>query len=399
MVKKFLFLTLFIVIASASQAFCDTIYLKNGRFLKGKIIRQTRVSVTIQRKTGKQKVLRVNIKKITRTKAAAVKQAPAVPAESEQLAAPTEEAPLAAPEESAAAAAPEESEPAAAPEESPAAAAPEESEPASAPEESAVAGITQSQWNAERLEKQNSKVWTWGIDAGGDLWKMDADDFKKLKSSWEEVLVSLGPEYTHAQSITQGSMGAGAALFVERGKKLRVGLSIGYSVMPAVEFKVTASSPTFTYSNTWSNAAYAVPITVYAKWKYSDKTRFFASAVAAYIKTETKMSLLETGSSPTNYHGTFSASKFVPGVTAGGEMFLGESFSLSAGLKYMFSGKMDKLEGKVSSTPAGGWASTGKSHMITDDPGWTSGTTKKPFAYDFSGLRINLTARYYFGGR
>lgn len=384
MVRKLLFSTLFIIIALASQAFCDTIYLKNGRFLKGKIIRQTRVSVTIQRKTGNYKVLRTNIKKITRS-AAVVKQAPAAPAKDLPLAESGETAAAAAPEESAATT------------------APEESAAADAAEDSAAAGITQAQWNAERLVKQNLKVWTWGIEAGGDMWKMDAGSFGKLKGSWADDLAGLGPEYTKSNRISQASMGVNAALFVEKGKKLRVGLSIGYSAMPAVEYKVSASSPGITFSNTWSNAAYAVPITVYAKWKYSDKTRLFAGAGAAYIKTETKMTYIVKYPpyQMTDLHGTFTAGKWVPGMTAGGEMFFGENFSLGAGFKYMLGGEMDKLEGNVSGTGGGG-SQTGKSRMITDSPGWKSSSSYKgihPFAHDFSGLRINLTARYYFGGR
>lgn len=118
-----------------------------------------------------------------------------------------------------------------------------------------------------------------------------------------------------------------------------------------------------------SNTAYAVPITMYTKWKYSDKTRFFAGAGAAYIKTETKRTIVDNGGtlSVGDSRETFSAGKWVPGLTAGCELFLGGNLSLSAGLKYMFSGKI--------------------------------GMPDENANYDFSGLRINLTARYYFGGR
>lgn len=376
MFKKLFFLTLFIVIASASQAYCDTIYLKNGRFLKGKIIRQTRVSVTIQRKTGKQKVMRVNIKRITRSRAAVIKQAPAAPAENIPLAepgdsaaaAPLEEgAATAVPEEDAAAAAPEESAAATSPEDREVTAAPDESAPAAAEEDNAAAGITQAQWNAERLAKQNLKMWTWGIEAGGDMWTMDAGSLGKLKTDDAESLAAMG--YTPTQTITQGSTGAGTALFVERGKKLRVGLSAGYNVLPEVGYKISLSSSTLAFTAKLSNTAYAVPITMYAKWKYSDKTRFFAGAGAAYIKTETKKTLVDNGGtfSVGDSRETSSAGKWVPGLTAGCELFLGGNLSLSAGLKYMFSGKID--------------------------------TSDKDVNYDFSGLRINLTARYYFGGR
>lgn len=205
----------------------------------------------------------------------------------------------------------------------------------------------------------NSFTGTAGIELSGAYWKLSDDTFKEYKETYCA---------TSQCKSDQSSIGAGVAVFFEAGSKIKFGGSLGYNILPSGNYK--RIRPTST--RTFENSAYSVPAALYAKMRQSDKVNLFAGVGVDYIKAKVQHKFVST---VTAYKVDYTDSKLVPGVSIGAEIFPAGKMSVLFGLKYMFSGKINGFEDKDGNK---------LSDIYT-------------FDYNFSGLRINAAARYYFG--
>lgn len=240
--------------------------------------------------------------------------------------------------------------------------------------------------------------WGVGLDAG--FWTADADEFKKDMRNLRNEAADLGDGFSG--KTTQYRLNPGLHFFYERplNSEWDLGASLGYGKAAPAEYSYRyddAATPANSYSAKFENTAYAAPFSLYAKFK-KGKTNLFGGAGLDYISTKLKADVAGAAAES----GSFEDNKLIPNVSAGGEYFVAKNFSVGLNLKYLFAGKMDNFRGNYSTA-------SGKQKLImaTDPYGeymdfipesQALSSGQRRFKYDFSGLRINLAARYYFGG-
>lgn len=215
-----------------------------------------------------------------------------------------------------------------------------------------------------------------GIELTGTYWSLGDSSFK------EQCKDGTCLDWSDAGKSDQGSIGFGAALFWETGSDIRGGLSLGYNILPSGEYKVTTpfnwgAPNTGTETETWENSAYSIPATLYFKIRQSEKMNLTGGVSVDYIFAKVKYTdstVWDPGAffSNTTSKKEYTGKRLVPGASLGVEMFPVKNISILAGLKYMFFGSVTNFENK------------------DGDPVWL-------YRYSYSGLRVNVAARYYFG--
>ena len=216
-----------------------------------------------------------------------------------------------------------------------------------------------------------------GIELSGAYWSLGDSSFEEVCNDGTCM------DWPDTGKSDQGSIGIGAALFWETGSDIRGGLSLGYSILPTGEYKKTTAlnwgAPnTGTETDTWENSAYSIPLTLYFKIRQSEKMNLTGGVSVDYIHAKVKktdITVWDPGATMGNssVKKEYTGKRLVPGASLGVEMFPVKNISVLAGLKYMFFGSVTNFEDK------------------DGDPVWL-------YRYSFSGLRVNLAARYYFGG-
>ena len=238
---------------------------------------------------------------------------------------------------------------------------------------------------------------SWGTELNGALWTMDGKEFSK-NSSYFKSATAVSPGATESGKVTQGKLSGAVSVFVEGTARLCLGASIGYGAMPAVSSKIRYLNATFYFNQDLDNKITYIPMDVYLKHtSISGKLALFGGGGVNYVMASTDFK--REASPGDQWKGTFTQNKIIPHLQAGGELFLSKRISLSFGVKYLFSGVLDKLTGKVEgdksrmimiSNPSYGEAFSYKS---TSSP---LASDERPFKYDLSGLRVNFGLRTYF---
>ena len=238
----------------------------------------------------------------------------------------------------------------------------------------------------------------WGIGMDASYWKMDADDFKT------DMKYNTGDPY-YAGKITQGTINPDVNFFYEYPLKedWLLGTSLGFGKVASVKYAVAyidTTEPDNSFTAVLENKASVIPLEIYGKYK-KEKLNITGGLGLNYFIMKTEMSGADSSGL---IKGDFKKNKIVPNISVGGEYFIGENFSLGLNLKYLFSGRIEDFRGNIT-----GVTEKQRLVMIYDPPYGrylTSQGVSTPlsagdmlFGYDMSGLRINLAARYYFGGK
>lgn len=248
----------------------------------------------------------------------------------------------------------------------------------------------------------------WGTDFTASSWEMDAKDLETTKATYLKALAN--GSYTGIDGdIVQDKMGGSASFFVEGNSRVRLGLSAGYGAMPEVSAKVHKRVGTaYTHTELRTKTAY-VPVALYLKFgSKGGGSSFFAGGGGDFVTVNTKYEL--TGSAGTlPEEATFTQKKVIPHAQAGFEFFLAKWLSFGVNAKYVFNGVLDNMTGDLKRNRI----SQGKKQMAManegaggvhgirfgyKNTGYTYTGKQRPFEYDYSGLRLNLAMRWYFGG-
>jgi len=248
----------------------------------------------------------------------------------------------------------------------------------------------------------------WGTDFTASSWEMDAKDLETTKATyikWAGTNIANGID----GDIVQDKMGGSASFFVEGNSRVRLGLSAGYGAMPEVSAKVHKRVGTaYTHTELRTKTMY-IPVDLYLKFgSKGGGSSFFAGGGGDFVTVNTKYEL--TGSAGTiPEEATFTQKKVLPHAQAGFEFFLAKWLSFGVNAKYVFSGVLDNMTGDLKRNRIS--QGTKQMAMVNDgangingvkfgykNTGYTYTGKQRPFEYDYSGLRLNLAMRWYFGG-
>lgn len=228
---------------------------------------------------------------------------------------------------------------------------------------------------AKRYGSQSGKM---GVELTGTYWSLGDGSFEER--CFDGTCNGTGAD---GGKSDQGSIGLGAALFFEGGDDTKAGFSLGYTILPSGEYiKNTAfnygGSFTGTEKETWENSAYSIPATLYFKIRQSEQINITGGFSVDYIFAKVKYTDNTVWNplalqSDTTDKSEYTGKRLVPGASLGVEIFPVKNISVLVGLKYMFFGSVTNFTNK------------------NDDPVYT-------YRYSYSGLRINVAARCYFGG-
>ncbi len=242
----------------------------------------------------------------------------------------------------------------------------------------------------------------WGLDLSAANWEMDAEDHTTNVNTLTRAWAASG--YALSSKVDPVTYGLEAKVFMEGNAPFRLGISVGVGLMPEVVSNFHARQG-LSYNDLYlENRTNYIPVELYAKYaSKGGKFSIFAGGGANYLMASTEYKVESTG----NYweKGTFEQSKTIPHARAGCEFFLAKWLALNVGVKYVFSGVLDNLTGKMSASSGGG---PGEYRMIMfrnptygeymdarlTSAGLAAG--ERPFQYDYSGLRLNAGLRVYF---
>ena len=244
-----------------------------------------------------------------------------------------------------------------------------------------------------------------GLEFTGESWKMDGKEFITDMNAEKADAIDHG--YAMTGKVTQGKMGGVAKFFMEGNSRFRLGIAVGYGVMPTVSYKLTNTYGPGNFDNeNFQNKTTYIPMDLYFKLtSKSGKFSLFGGGGADYVtaKTVSEVEWLWTGGSWLS-KGTFTQKKMMPHVQAGCEVFLAKWISLNLSAKYLFSAILNNLTGNLTVNGV----NQGKHRLIMYDYPpygqeiWFDPTSAplpsgdRPFKYDLSGLRANVGLKFYF---
>lgn len=249
----------------------------------------------------------------------------------------------------------------------------------------------------------------WGLDFAASPWKMDVKDLETSNATYNKAVTNANTTLIGFHStIDQESLSGVASFFVEGDSKARLGFSLGYGAMPTVSFKLHKIMTAAYNDTSLETRTTYVPADLYLKFgSKSGKSSFLLGGGGDFIMVSNEYRFTNSAGS-TNEEATFTQKKVVPHAQAGFEFFLAKWLSFGVNAKYVFSGVLDKMEGNLKSN--GVDAGKKKLVMVNDGPGGINGVKlgyrstsftftgqQRPYRYDYSGLRVNLAMRLYFG--
>jgi len=242
----------------------------------------------------------------------------------------------------------------------------------------------------------------WGIEFTGQGWTMDGKEFLNDMNTWDAVTTDFGLGMTG--KVASGRLGGAASLFVEGNSLFCMGAAVGYGVMPAVSSKLRLTGISSYLNMDLNNELTYIPGVLYLKYtSEGGKFSLFGGGGADYVMASTNYQQEEPGYL---VKATFTQKKVMPHVQAGFELFLTEGISFNLNAKYLFNAVLDNLTGNLTVNGAA-W---GKYRMIMDGNSFSPygdvvGFSKtsnplvsgeRPFKYDLSGPRTNVSLRVYF---
>lgn len=244
----------------------------------------------------------------------------------------------------------------------------------------------------------------WGVSGGVGYWKMDAKEFERYAAYRKAYAPPI-----FVSKIARGNISQEIGMFYETsgGKKLNYGISLGYGTLPKVKYlRAQGILTVYETYNTDENTTRTIPAYLYAKWGAREsRFRIFGGVGAEYLmaRTETKGYYADIAypAYSNSWDVVFKKNRFVPGAILGGEYFLFKNLSLGVNLKYLFSAELKDLRGKKDGVE---WrmimtrdAFTNTEFLNVVAMNYKLTAKDRLFRYDYTGLRINLAAKLYFG--
>lgn len=248
-----------------------------------------------------------------------------------------------------------------------------------------------------------------GFDAGP--YRSRTKEFTK-DIAWENAGLAAGQSFSGETGQT-GAAGT-AYLFGETAVKhdWKLGFSLGLGLADHSWYDYRASesdlSGSSSFKGKFDNFAAIFPAEIYVKYSpEKEKHSFILGMGADYLRTTTNITASCSASGSYSCYAynfsPFLASGAAIHASAGGEYFISSDISLGVNLKYLFGGKVRDLRGTVDGVksrlimvkdPA-----NGLEHLDTAPVTQGLAANERLFEYDYSGPRINISLKYYFGGR